>query len=80
MISVTFENPCTFENVTELKNMELQGITKVSTPPPTPSEVQKHLKSLNSIHYIKMICHVTFAISVNLKLNKTYNKMHATLQ
>ena len=38
MISVTFENPCTFENGPELENVELQGLILCEVPP-TPSEV-----------------------------------------
>ena len=38
IISVTFENPCTFENVTELENLETQGLTIGFTPSPTRPE------------------------------------------
>jgi len=51
MISVTFENPCTFENVTGLENMELQGNTKVSAPPPTPPEGAKSMEFIESASF-----------------------------
>ena len=46
IIFVIFEIPCTFENVTELENVELQGIAKVSTPPQTPPEGAKSIHSI----------------------------------
>ena len=48
IISVTSENPCRFENVTEAKNVELQGFIEVFTPPQTPPEGAKSLKFIDS--------------------------------
>ena len=53
IISGTFENPCTFENVTELKNLETQGLRKVFTPPQTPPEGAKSIKSIEFACFYK---------------------------